>query len=585
MNLAATMTLNASGFTDPLAGVRKDVAGVLGDLGALVGITLSLDGAMRGLKRSLDLGGELNDLSARTGQSVYDLVILRRAFDNAGIGAESLPQILGLLQKSLAGVSEEGQPTTEVFRQLGTTIEELRLLSATEQLSALTRGFARLKDPVQRTAAAMTIFGRSGAQVLQLLGDSNALADAADEAGGLASIMAENAKTFDQVGDQLSVVKVKMAEFGATAAREVLPGLKSLASLLKGIDPAPLLGVVGAIGGLAGTAVAARFAPKIIDGLDNAALEWAVNGKSAWVKALGDRLLPLGGLLSNILPIGLAAAIAVAVGGGIITGIKEAKLSSLLKEDGALEAATQRGATVRKKVAEAVTPEQQAAALKEASDGKARLDAEESSLRFKKMTGRGNSYFTRVSDAQQSPENKLRLDAIQQERAAYEGILRLTKQQLDAALVRARATKDAAYQEANIAAIKKAEMDLDFALAAAARDRLAKELADGEAINKQYRDREELRRNEARDAAVSNALTNFFEPLDEKSSTMNRQGVREARSIEGDRLAKIGLFIGGSGGPAVDYARRTAVGIERLYGLIRSSSIRGSNPIPQAGYS
>ena len=37
----------------------------------------------------------------------------------------------------------------------------------------------------------------------------------------------------------------------------------------------------------------------------------------------------------------------------------------------------------------------------------------------------------------------------------------------------------------------------------------------------------------------------------------------KAPKIEGDRLAKIGLFIG-NGGPALDYARRTAVAVEKI---------------------
>ena len=40
------------------------------------------------LKQAIDLGGELSDLSARTGQTVGDLVVLQQAFTNAGIGAQ-----------------------------------------------------------------------------------------------------------------------------------------------------------------------------------------------------------------------------------------------------------------------------------------------------------------------------------------------------------------------------------------------------------------------------------------------------------------------------------------------------------------
>jgi hypothetical protein len=60
-------------------------------------------------------------------------------------------------------------------------------------------------------------------------------------------------------------------------------------------------------------------------------------------------------------------------------------------------------------------------------------------------------------------------------------------------------------------------------------------------------------------------------------------GAGKARSIDGDAYAKIGLFVGGAGGPAVDFARRTAIGVEKLYGLIKSNPITATKPI-QLGY-
>ena len=47
------------------------------------------------------------------------------------------------------------------------------------------------------------------------------------------------------------------------------------------------------------------------------------------------------------------------------------------------------------------------------------------------------------------------------------------------------------------------------------------------------------------------------------SGTLAAQTEAKAPKIEGDRLAKIGLFIG-NGGPALDYARRTAVAVEKI---------------------
>jgi hypothetical protein len=54
-------------------------------------------------------------------------------------------------------------------------------------------------------------------------------------------------------------------------------------------------------------------------------------------------------------------------------------------------------------------------------------------------------------------------------------------------------------------------------------------------------------------------------------------GVKLAK-IEGDRLSRVGGFIGGAGGPALDYARRTAAATEKLVGIISNAG-----RIPAAG--
>jgi hypothetical protein len=58
----------------------------------------------------------------------------------------------------------------------------------------------------------------------------------------------------------------------------------------------------------------------------------------------------------------------------------------------------------------------------------------------------------------------------------------------------------------------------------------------------------------------------------------------KAPKLEGDRLSRIGGFIGGAGGPSLDYARRSATATEKLVDLMRD--MRGRFPgtsFPQMG--
>jgi hypothetical protein len=52
-------------------------------------------------KQALDVGGQLNDLSANIGVAVGDLVVLQSEFANAGKSAEDIGLVFGKMAKTL----------------------------------------------------------------------------------------------------------------------------------------------------------------------------------------------------------------------------------------------------------------------------------------------------------------------------------------------------------------------------------------------------------------------------------------------------------------------------------------------------
>jgi hypothetical protein len=54
-------------------------------------------------------------------------------------------------------------------------------------------------------------------------------------------------------------------------------------------------------------------------------------------------------------------------------------------------------------------------------------------------------------------------------------------------------------------------------------------------------------------------------------------------AINADRLAKLGGFIGGAGGPALDYARRTATATERMVSDLRQLPAQIARSLPTTG--
>ncbi|MCC6356904.1 MAG: hypothetical protein IT577_23710 [Verrucomicrobiae bacterium] len=187
-----------------------------------------------GVRNAFDLGGKLSDMSARTGIAVRDLAVLRKAFADAGIGAESVGPIVNIMQKSIAGLGESGESTAETFGALGLSMADLRKMSAADQIQTIGLAIAAIGDPAQRSAVAMKIFGRSGGEMLALFSDPNALKAAAATLGNQANILGRQAATFDRISDLMGGFKEKMQGlFVGIGDRMAGPLLKTLEVLNK----------------------------------------------------------------------------------------------------------------------------------------------------------------------------------------------------------------------------------------------------------------------------------------------------------------------------------------------------------------
>jgi hypothetical protein len=204
------------------------------------------------LKDAFDLGGALTDLSAQTGETPGQLMILKQAFEDTGVGAGSLGQTLALMRKSLSGVSDNGEPTNKMFERLGLNMESLKGMGAQQQFETIGAAIRGLSSPTEQTAAAMGIFGRSGASMLSFLKDPAAISTAANSLGGLPGLMDRSAAAFDNISDRMGRIKEKTKGFWAGIAEGLMPIFDSVTTALDGID---LTGIGQKIGDFIGTVV------------------------------------------------------------------------------------------------------------------------------------------------------------------------------------------------------------------------------------------------------------------------------------------------------------------------------------------
>ena len=174
------------------------------------------------MRGAFEVGDKLNDLSANTGVAVADLVVLQQEFANAGKSAEDIGPAFAKMAKSI-----HGDAAGDTIQKLGFDLDDLKRKTPAEQFRALGAAINNVKDPSQRAAMAMEVFGRSGAELLSVFA-SNGFDDAAEQVGSQAKLLGQDAALFDDVSDKLSATGVKVRGFWVGVADQVAPVLKPL---------------------------------------------------------------------------------------------------------------------------------------------------------------------------------------------------------------------------------------------------------------------------------------------------------------------------------------------------------------------
>ena len=223
---SASKKLKAWGESVAAAG-KQMLAGGMTVLGALVGSA----------KVFADTGSQLADMSARTGVSVEALSELGYAAEMSGGSMETLEAGLRKMQKNIVEAATGSQSAQDALAALGITLADLRDLSPDEQFMRIAGGLAEIRNPTQRAALAMEVFGKSGTQLLPMLADGvEGLEAMRQKARDLGLVMSsEDASAADELGDVLDSL-VKSLKMGvATIGSALAPILGELAGQIMAV--------------------------------------------------------------------------------------------------------------------------------------------------------------------------------------------------------------------------------------------------------------------------------------------------------------------------------------------------------------
>jgi hypothetical protein len=213
----------------------KIAAAVVGIGAAFIGVRA----AVQAFNAAVAMGGQLNDLAARTGETAGNLAILQRAFQNAGAGAEAVGPTINRLQRAIIEAGEGGKQQALAFEKLGLNLERIKELTPTQQLQAVAAALQGVGNDSERGAIAMQLLGRSGGELLPLLRAMGVELDVArGQLGSLPGVIDKTNGHLDRIGDNFAAIGEKGKEFMVGLLERLGPALADLTDRLANIDAA-----------------------------------------------------------------------------------------------------------------------------------------------------------------------------------------------------------------------------------------------------------------------------------------------------------------------------------------------------------
>lgn len=168
-------------------------------------------------------------LAEKIGDSAEAVASLKLASDISGVALDSVAAASVKLTSALAKTDDEAKGVGAALGAIGLSVEEFKRLSPVEQIDAVAQAFAGYEDGAQKTAVAVQLFGRSGAELIPLFND---LADGAERQIGLTQEQIEAADAFTK---QTARLRSEIDSLVQSTAADAIPALSQMATMLQDV--------------------------------------------------------------------------------------------------------------------------------------------------------------------------------------------------------------------------------------------------------------------------------------------------------------------------------------------------------------
>ena len=235
--LRVNLGLDSAQFTNGMKGARKGLddfskkAAVAAAAVAAAATAMAAAFAV-GIRKTIDAADEMGKAAQKIGIAVDELSRLKHAADLSGVSFQGLQTSVGRLSRNMLDAAQGIGEGAKAFDALGISVTNAdgSMRSSTVVMEEIADRFARMPDGATKTALAMQLMGRSGAEMIPMLNAGAAgLRDLTDEADQLGIVIDQKtSKAAENFNDNLTRLwRVKDGIYTKVAA-DLLPALETL---------------------------------------------------------------------------------------------------------------------------------------------------------------------------------------------------------------------------------------------------------------------------------------------------------------------------------------------------------------------
>ena len=197
--------------------------------GIAIGSIVALTASLAGLATRIDQIAGLQDVAEKIGDTATNVASLKLASDVSGVSLDTVAAASVKLTAALSKAGAESSAAAQALNAIGLSLEDFKKLAPVDQIDAVSKALKGFEDGASKTAVAVALFGKSGAELLPFLNDLN---DGYERNNLLTEEQIKNADDFSK---NIASLKNEFSALSLVTTAEIIPSLSKMLEQFKSL--------------------------------------------------------------------------------------------------------------------------------------------------------------------------------------------------------------------------------------------------------------------------------------------------------------------------------------------------------------